>query len=242
MLTAVILAWAALVGWLAFDQAASLGRVGSDLDLYVSATRDWLSGGSFYPAHQLAGPYVISPGDILYPPTTIPLFVPFLVVPYVVFVLIPFAMVGWVIVRMRPRPWAWPLMAACLAFTPSLVKIVHLNPVMWVSMAVGLAVVWAWPGVLVLIKPSLAPFALIGIHRRSWWISLAAAGVLALLFLPMWPDYFTVLLNSRNPQGLLYSLDDVPLVVIPLIAWVARRRPMPVPVEAPDPLVLAAAT
>ncbi len=238
-ITVVLLCWGAIVGWMAFSQAASLGRVGADQDLYVEATRRWLAGGSFYLPHQLAGPYVITPGDILYPPTTIPLFLPFLVVPSVLFAIIPLGVLGWLVVRSRPRPWSWPLMAACLVATPTLVKLVHLNPVMWVAAAVAMALFRGWPGVLVLIKPSLAPFALIGVHRRSWWIALAGAGALALLFAPMWPDYLTVLANSRNEEGLLYSLTDVPLVLIPVIAW-AARRPLPSPVEAPQAAQLTA--
>ncbi len=40
----------------------------------------------------------------------------------------------------------------------------------------------------------------------------------------MWSDYLTVLTNSRNEVGLLYSLSDVPLLLIPIIAYLGRTR------------------
>ena len=220
----VILTFAALAGWLAWSQAASLDRVGADLTLYVEATRRWLAGGSFYPDHQLAGPYQITDGDILYPPTSIPLFMAFLVLPKFLFWVIPAMAVVWVVVRYRPAPWTWPLMALCLAYIPTTVKIVHFNPFMWAAAAVALGLVYGWPSLFVLIKPSLAPFALVGVRHRSWWIGLAVLGAYAVLFAPMWGDYLTVLRNSRNDQGLLYSLSDVPLLLVPIIAYLGRTR------------------
>ena len=62
-----------------------------------------------------------------------------------------------------------------------------------------------WPLTLVLLKPSLAPFALPGIHRRSWWIVL---GLMGLAILPFWELallYPQVILDSRG-GGLLYSV------------------------------------
>ena len=79
--------------------------------------------------------------------------------------------------------------------------------------------IYAWPSVFVLLKPSLAPFALFGIRHRSWWVALGAFGLVALAFLLMWPDYVTVMRNATNPNGLLYSLTDAPLMLVPLIAW-----------------------
>lgn len=39
---------------------------------------------------------------------------------------------------------------------------------MWVMACVALATQSSWPGVFILLKPSLAPFALIGSNRSSW--------------------------------------------------------------------------
>src|SRR3954468_2880445 len=106
--------------------------------LYVDATTRWLSGGSFYEEHQLSGPYPITDGDVLYPPTTIPIFMAFTVLPRFLFWAIPLGIIVLVIWRYRPAPWAWPLMALCLAYIPTMVKIVHFNPFMWSAAAVAL--------------------------------------------------------------------------------------------------------
>jgi hypothetical protein len=223
-LTVVILLYGAIVGFLTLQGAAAAGRVGADLRLYLDATQQALQGHGFYAAHQLAGPYAIADGDILYPPLVIALFVPFLVLPAVLFWLIPLGIVGVVVVRHRPRPWTWPLLALGLAFPITSLKLVHGNPVMWIAAAAALGTVWAWPAVLVLLKPSLAPFALIGAGRRSWWLALAILVVAALPFGALWLDYARVVLDSHNPNGFLYSLDEVPFTLIPVIAWIGSPR------------------
>jgi len=235
-LALVILAFAVVVGWLAWAQAARLGRVGADLALYLDATSRWLNGGSFYPEHHLAGPYPITDGDILYPPTTIPLFMAFLVLPRVLFWVVPLAIVAWAVIRDRPAPWTWPLMALCLAYIPTTVKIVHFNPFIWAAAAVALGLFYGWPALLVLIKPSIAPFALVGVRHRSWWIGLAIVAAYSVLFASMWRDYLTVLTNSRSDGGLFYSLSDVPFLLVPIIAYVGRTREQRVAASALVPV------
>ena len=78
-------------------------------------------------------------------------------------------------------------------------------------------------GAFVLLKPSLFPFALVGVNRRSWWAGAAAFVLLALLFAPMWPDFLAVLANSRG-GGLLYSVQEVPMMAAPVLAWLGRQR------------------
>jgi hypothetical protein len=227
-LTLAFLVMAGLITEYSWSQLTELGRIGADLTLYLDATRRWLGGGSFYPAHQMAGPYLITDGDILYPPSTIPFFMAFLVLPAILFWVIPMAVVAWVINRYRPAPWTWPVMAACLAYIPTMVKVLHGNPFMWASAAVALGTVYGWPALLVVLKPSLAPFGLIGIRRRSWWVAAgglgAAVAVTVVVFLPLWRDYVTVLTDSHNAEGIFYSLSDVPLVLIPVIAYLGRTR------------------
>lgn len=222
--TVVILGAAALVAWLTISGVSAAGRLGADLTLYLAAAERWISSGGFYPVHQVAGPYPVSDGDILYPPPLLLLLIPFLVLPAVLFWIIPLGTIAAVVRRHRPRPWAWPLMALGLAYPVTTLKIVHGNPVMWIAAAMALGTVYAWPSVLVLLKPSLAPFALIGARRRSWWIALGVAAVLSVPFAGLWVDYAKVALNARSPNGLLYSLDEVPLMLIPVIAWLGRAR------------------
>ncbi len=74
-----------------------------------------------------------------------------------------------------------------------------------------------------LLKPSLLPFAFIGVRRRSWWIQLGALGLLSLPVLGLTLLYPQVILDSRG-GGLLYSLNDVPLLVLPVLAGFAAGR------------------
>ena len=83
-----------------------------------------------------------------------------------------------------------------------------------------------WPSTLVLLKPSLFPFALIGLRRRAWWAQLGLLGLLSLPVLYLTLIYPRVILDSRG-GGLLYSLDDVPLLLLPVIAGVAAGKLRP---------------
>jgi len=86
-------------------------------------------------------------------------------------------------------------------------------------------VCWAWPSVLVLLKPSLLPFALFGSNRRSWWIALGLLVIVSLPFGTMWLDYVAAMRNAN--LGPLYALHTVPFFLAPLVAWVARTRDLP---------------
>jgi hypothetical protein len=49
--------------------------------------------------------------------------------------------------------------------------------------------------------------------------------LIGLLLAPLWIDYLAVLLNARGPLASpLYSVGDVPLLLVPVIAWVASER------------------
>ena len=85
------------------------------------------------------------------------------------------------------------------------------NPGLWIMAALSLGL-----GSVVLLKPTLLPFALLGIRTRRWW---AFAGVLALISLalvPMWFDYLTVLRNVRGTD-IWYSLWQAPLIAVGLV-------------------------
>jgi hypothetical protein len=195
-----------------------------DLAIYQAATRRLLAGDSWYLAHQLAGPYQILDGDVLYPPVTAWFFLPWLILPAWTFVLVPLGIIARFLVSARPAAWTWPLMALCLAYPVTLIYIVYANPTVWITAFVALGLRYAWPGVFVLLKPTLAPFALIGIRTRGWWIGLVVLGLASLPFLGATLDYPRILLDSRG-GGLLYSAISVPLALVPLIAWIGRRRP-----------------
>jgi hypothetical protein len=221
--TGLLLAFAFAVAGLTWGTVASANRVGADFQLYVDASRGVLAGHGLYPAHQLAGPYDVADGDILYPPPIVLLMLPFTILPTILFWVIPLGIIAAIVVRYRPAVWSWPLLALGFAYPVTSLKIVHGNPTMWIVAAIALGTVTAGPAVFVLFKPTLAPFALIGVNRRRWWLALVIAIVLAALFAPLWPDYLTVLANTRG-RGILYSLDEVPFALVPVIAWIASPR------------------
>ena len=206
----------------AFSRPNVNGYGGVDYRLYMDATQRWLEGGPFYEPYQLAGPYPITAGDILYPPVALWLFVPFTFLPPVLWWLVPIGVTAWVVWRLRPGPFAWALMALCLASPATLVKLTTGNPVLWSVAALALGCLYRWPSVFVLLKPSLFPFALFGADRRSWWIALGAFGLLCLPFGAMWGDWLTTLANSVG-GGIAYSIQEIPMLLLPLVAWYWRR-------------------
>jgi hypothetical protein len=228
ILTGVILAFAALDATIVLPFSLSYHggiAVGMDYGIYMDRTRDWLNGDGFYRSRQLTGlPYDIQNGDSFYPPTLLYLLVPFaLGLPTILWWLIPFVIIVIALAHIRPPTWTWPIMAFVLLLPRAAPILVLGNPSIWIIAAAFAGVAWGWPSVLVLLKPTLAPFALIGIRRRSWWIGL---GVLALVSLPfgaMWLDYGTALFHAQNARGLDYTLGEWPLMIAPMAAWFGQR-------------------
>jgi hypothetical protein len=204
--------------------SATLGvQGGVDYQLYMGAATAWLHGGRFFEPYQLAGPYQISAGDILYPPVSLILFVPFTFLPAILWWLIPGAAVAWCLYCLRPAQWAWPLLAASVAWPTTLLKILTGNPVIWAVAAIAMGVLYAWPSVLALIKPSLLPFALVGMRTRRWWIALGVVIVVSLPFGSLWIDWVHSVLNSQG-GGIAYSSLEIPMLAFPLVAWLGRTR------------------
>ena len=226
---------------LAFPDQASGTRdqLGVDYRLYMDVTRRWMDGGPYFEPYQLAGPYEISAGDVLYPPVALLFFVPFTFIPPVVYWVIPAVVVG--LGRLRARRATWRGKRATyrnvnrihrrvttssrlrIAWPTTVLKTWTGNPVVWIATAMAVATIWRGAAVLVLLKPSLFPFALFGANRRAWWLSLAALVLVSIPFGSMWADWLTALSNSRG-GGLLYSALEIPFVALPLIAWAGRTR------------------
>ncbi|MHB8398421.1 MAG: hypothetical protein ACYDCI_05730 [Candidatus Limnocylindrales bacterium] len=205
--------------------------LGHDYRIYIAAAASWASGGPFYHPYQLAGAYPIVNGEVLYPPTILPLLLPFIVLPAVLWWVLPLGLLAWSVAAWRPAPWAWAAMAwllllpsNALGYGQSLDLIVNGNPGIWVAAFVVAGLRWGWGGPLVLLKPTMVPFALAGVRSRSWWIALAALIGLSLLMLPLWRDYAVALLNVRGGRDPWYTVDNVPLLLIPVVAWLARDR------------------
>lgn len=232
-LLAVAGAGLVVVGWEILQLARDVhaGTIGVDFHTYESATRQWLAGGDFYRPRQLVGPYAIQgastsySGDILYPPSAILLFLPFLVLPAVLWWAIPLGIVGYVVWRHRPARWSWPLLVLCLAWPITLGVVVTGNPAMWIVAAVALATLYGWPAVLVLVKPTFAPFALVGVRRRSWWIALGALALVSLPFGALWIDWVRAAVLDPTNGGAGYSLAQMPAALVPIVAWAGRTVP-----------------
>lgn len=225
---------ALLLGLLARDLALLLpdldpDKVAVDYRLYVEATERWLGGGGYYLPHQLAGPYEATPGVVLFPPPFLLVMLPFLVLPWPAYWLLPVAAIALSVWRLRPRPLAWPGIALALWWPGTTVTVVAGNPVLLFTGALALGTLWAWPAVLGFLKPSLLPFAFFGAWRRSWWLALLGLAAVSVPFAGMWLDYGAVLLNARHPLGLLYNLGQVPTLLLPVIAWAGRRPDRGIP-------------
>jgi hypothetical protein len=198
-----------------------------DYGIYMEAVDRFLRDGSWYVDRQLHGPYPIELGDVLYPPVLLYLLVPFRLLGPYLWSLIPAIVVAAVTIRHRPALWGWLLIALCLAWPVTVAKFIFGNPVIWGAAAVALGTVFRWPSALVVIKPTVIPFALIGIRDRRWWLAIVGLAVLSLPFLGLTLLYPQVLLDAQtNPVdgrgGPLYSLQEYPLLLIPILAWWAR--------------------
>lgn len=212
--------------WIVYVIAVSLGNPSFGLDYrwHMEAAQRLLDTGTPYLPFELAGPFVIGEGAILYPPTAFLLFIPFLWLPAILWWVIPIAILVYGLWWQRPPLWAWVVIVAMLALEKSLNVYVFGNPSMWIVAAIAAGTVWRWPYVFVFAKPTFAPIALLGIRRRSWWVTGVILGVASLVFLPVWFDWFTVVRNSD--VSLLYNLPTLPLMLAPLVAWVTgRMRP-----------------
>ena len=186
----------------------------------------FLETGQFYLPHQLAGEYWIQVMvDVLYPPNALLLFVPFAFLPAPLWWVIPIGLTLHVIRGLNPKPWAYVLMLLLLMWPRAVGAFLFGNTDMWAMAGVAAGVRWGWPAVLLLLKPTFAPFALIGIRQKRWWVALLALCAFSLLQLPLWFDYLTAMRNTTLDPW--YSLGSFPLLLIPLVAWMGRSAPQP---------------
>jgi hypothetical protein len=188
--------------------AASARPVGDDFLLYRDATARWLAGGEFY-----------TPG-ILYPPVTLWLFVPFTVLPALLWWVIPALVIGWALARMRPGPLSWPVMAFLIGFSPFPAFVRAGNPMIWALAAMFAGCATVGPSVLVLLKPSLLPFALFRVWRRRWWFWAAGFAIACVPFGVMWLDWVANLAGAP----LAYSYREMGPFLVPLAAWAGSQR------------------
>ena len=217
----LVLAEIGYVAYVLLHFGEARGSLAADYQFYVDHARRWLQTGQFYLPYQLTGPYTIQQGvEVLYPPTALLLFVPFVVLPAVLWWAIPVGLTAVALVRLRPIALVWPVMAFCLI--PMTEQYWAGNTGIWLVAALMCGGVWGWPSVVFLLKPTLGPFALLGIWRRSWWIALGVLVAISLPFGAMWLDYATVSMNSAGDlaSDVHYSLYEIPAFLFCVTAWV----------------------
>jgi hypothetical protein len=198
---------------------------GQDLVFYRTVAERWLDTGVYYLPRQLDGSGQLTLNvDVIYPPSALYLFVPFVWLPAAAWWIGPLAIVAAAVVRLRPARWTWPLLILSLAWPRTAGAIVFGNSDLWFAAFVWAGAAFAWPGVLTSMKPTVFPFGLIGVRHRSWWIAAAIFAVANLPLLPLWLVYPTVIRSAGLP--LLYSIGNLPMFLAPVVAWAVRRRPV----------------
>jgi hypothetical protein len=199
------------------------GQFGQDYVYYRDLGARWLADGSFYRPDQLIGPYDVTlMGDVLYPPPALLLFVPLSFLPAAVWWTIPIAVLAFVLVLWRPSVPGWIAVVLLLAWPRANAAFLFGNSDIWAMAGIAGGLRWGWPAVLLLLKPTFAPFMLIGAVRRSWWIALGALALVSLAMLPLWFDYVEAMQNLR--VSIDYSVGGVPLLLVPVVAWMTRTR------------------
>jgi hypothetical protein len=217
-------------GFVFVNQALSNPAFGLDYRWHVDAARRLLDTGTPYWPWQIAGPYEISDGAILYPPTAFLLFIPFIWLPAFLWWALPIAILAVGMAVHRPPLWAWVVIGAILSFEKSLNVFVFGNPSMWIVAAIAAGTVLWWPFIFVVAKPTFAPIALLGIRHRSWWIAAVILAIASIPFGRVWLDWFAVVGNSN--VSLIYNLPTLPKMLAPLVAWLTGARR---PLAWPDP-------
>lgn len=193
-----------------------------DQQFYQRLTEHWLSTGQLYLPDQLDGSYrFTNMQEVFYPPLALYLFVPFVWLPIQLWYILPVAGLALALHRLRPAWWAWVFMAGIFMWPFAAAAFIYGNSAIWAVAIATLGVAFAWPSPFILFKPSLWPFALIGMRRRTWWLALALIVLLALPFGGLWIDYLRAIHNSNLSPT--YVLRDFPLMCLPLVAWAGRQ-------------------
>lgn len=234
--TVLLLLFAALELEAVVRGQASRGQIGGDLAVHLAVARRWVETGVLYSPTQLAGPYAYvnawRPDGVvnLYPPPTVLLFVPFLLMPAILWWLIPLGIVAAGLIYWRPSWWSWPILAAALVPLPFSASLSTGNTTMWVVAALMLATRWPSAAILLALKPAVLPFAIPFVRYRSWWLAALVFGLVSLLFLPSWPLWWLAVQNLEGTPLLLYAWPGIPLFLFPFVvkhATSIRRAAVP---------------
>ncbi len=227
-ITGVLLVLAAWELALTLPADVAAGHPGQDQAFYASLGRRWVDTGVLYGDRQLTGqPYhVIIDDDNLYPPPAIVLFAPFAFLPAIVWWLIPLGVVVYGFWRWRPSLWVYAYLAFVLFWPRTQGSILFGNTDLWSTAFVAGGLLWGWPGPFGFIKPAFGPLGFAGVPRRSWWVGAAVLAAISLALWSYWPQYVVAATHWDLP--LTRSIANVPLPLLPFVAWLGRTRPAPV--------------
>lgn len=199
--------------------------LGADRAIYRHAALQFLAGQPwFYPEQVQGVPYEVIQGHVMYPPVALLWLIPGAFLPDVLWYGIPLAIIVAIVVRHRPSLWGWTGITLCLAYpwTPPL--LLSGNPGLWIAAACALGTVFRPAFALILAKPSLFAFALLGVRDRRWWVVVALGAIASLAVLPFTLQWIGVIVNARGMfSGPLYALRDVGLMALPVVAWLSGR-------------------
>jgi hypothetical protein len=198
---------------------------GADYSVYMETTRRWLSGGDFY-----------RPFTVFYPPIALLALIPMSYLPAALWWAIPVATIAYVAARQCRSDWQRVALLAALADF-ALVPLASGNGSLWVAAAIVAGNRWGWPAALIALKPNLAPWMLVGVRRRSFWIVLGALALVSLVLLPMWVGWAQALegwyanpaWRQGNPGFASPGEDYLTSFLSPMFAllWFATRRTNP---------------
>ena len=208
-----------------------------DYDFNMGVARRWLADGSYFLPRQLAGPHIWQVGEVLYPPVSLWLFVPFSLLPMAAWFAVPLAIIPTALWRLRPAAPALAIIAVLACDPDGLVESVSGNPMLWFVAIEFAALAWSAPASLGLFKPSLFPFALVGIRTRRWWAAVGLLVLLSLPFLQLTLTWVGVVLDTHGRGGLLYNGSEFVYALIPYVAWLGSSRPEAVRLRATRPIL-----
>ena len=219
----------AVFGWLVIVGMADPAHehvLGRDRIVYHDAAIRWLAGGEWFYAEQVVGtPYDVVEGHVMYPPVALPWLVPGALLPDLLWYLAPLAAIAAIVIHHRPSPWGWAGIAMCLAYPWSAALLLAGNPGLWIAAACALGTIWRPGFAFILAKPSLFPFALLGVRSTGWWVVVGIGAVISLLFWPLTEQWIGVVVNARGTfSGPLYALRDLGWMLVPLVAWWTGRE------------------
>ncbi len=222
-LTVVLSAFAAAQVVAVFNGALRRGDVGYDAWFYLDEiVKRWLATGEMYYPVQFVGPYPDVGIVNLYPPLTMYLFVPMSLLPRVLWWAVPLATLAWHVWTARPTWWSWPLIALASCTLPVAAAIVYGNTDLWCVAFVALACRFAPAALLLALKPSMFPIALLFARDRRWWFGLAMLTAASIPFGALWIEWFVALGNVQS--NVLRNAHSLPLMAIPALAWWTRAQ------------------